>query len=731
MPGMSPIGEEQEAVYVLDAGLRFTYVNEEACRSLGYGREELIGLMPSDIAPCLTPEDATRIWEKILTGGYIFETRHRRRDGSEFPVEIRGLMFEHLGVPIQMALVRDITERKRMEDALIARESESRRQLQFQQSLLSGLRDTGVILIVVEGGKCVYTNDHHWGCHLGYAQGELAGPLCFTDMIHPDDRPRISEMHRNRLAGKPVPSTYEIGALAGDGSRREYEFHVTVVPDSDPPQSLTLALDISGRKRAEMELQRREREFRTLVENTPDVIVRYDCECRRTYVNPAWERVNGIPARDVIGKSPQELSGRVKPVSADFERMLRRVMETGNSESMELNWRDEAGGQVYFELNAIPEFDSKGNAVSVLAVARDISGIKDSQSLMAQFVASFPGFAYSFRMSPDGHGSFPFASPGIEKIYGLKPADVKGDMAPLHALAHPDDAPRIEVALAESARTMAPVHVEYRVCRPGLPERWTEFRSSPVPAADGSIVWHGIMLDISERKQAEQALEESRIQLRGLITQCECAREEERRLIARDVHDELGQILTGLKMQIAVIALLFAADSEPLREHVKEAMTLMENAIGAVRQISTALRPVAMDMGVVAALEWQAGRFKTFTSIPCKLHFSEIGAELDENIAIAIFRIVQESLTNITRHAGASNVEISLQRETDSYVLKVCDDGNGFDMGLKKSNSFGLVGIRERALMLGGELLIISSPERGTEIVVRIPVEKIARRHDD
>ncbi|HXU93022.1 MAG TPA: PAS domain-containing protein, partial [Gallionella sp.] len=131
--------------------------------------------------------------------------------------------------------------------------------------------------------------------------------------------------------------------------------------------------DITERKRTEMELQRREREFRSLSENLPDVVVRYDRECRRIYVNPAWEKANGIAASEVIGKSPQELSVRVKPISADFERMLRGVMETGRPDSMVLNWLDEAGGQVYFELRAIPEFDSSGEAVSVLTVARDIS----------------------------------------------------------------------------------------------------------------------------------------------------------------------------------------------------------------------------------------------------------------------------------------------------------------------------------------------------------------------
>ncbi|HEX5337304.1 MAG TPA: PAS domain S-box protein, partial [Gallionella sp.] len=360
------------------------------------GIRELCGVEPEAVVQDVSafvaighPDDVEMTFRK---------TEESERDLSPYNVEYRIIhpqkgvrWLEVHSLPQRMedggtrwdGFMHDITERKQMEEALAVREREFRQQAQFQQSLLSGLRDAGVILVVVENGHFVYTNDHYVGRQLGYAEGQLPETVNFIELIHPDDRPRIVEMHRDRLAGKPTPNSYEIGALGGDGSRREYEFHVTLVPDTDPPQTQLLALDIAERKRAQLELQRREREFRTLVENTPDVVVRYDRECRRTYVNPAWERVNGMSVRDVLGKSPQELSVRVKPISADFERMLRGVMETGRADTMELNWRDEAGGQVYFELNAIPEFDSLGAAVSVLTVARDITEHRRMESELA------------------------------------------------------------------------------------------------------------------------------------------------------------------------------------------------------------------------------------------------------------------------------------------------------------------------------------------------------------
>ena len=158
----------------------------------------------------------------------------------------------------------------------------------------------------------------------------------------------------------------------------------------------------------------------------------------------------------------------------------------------------------YVNEKCVTYYGEDGKPLRSIGTVHDITEMKNAQRQMAQFIANFPGFAYSFRLSREGHGSFPFASPGIENIYGLMPEDVKEDMAPLHALAHPDDRSRILEVLAESARTMTSLHVEYRICRPGLPERWSEFRSSPVREADGSMVWHGIMVDIDERKAVEE-----------------------------------------------------------------------------------------------------------------------------------------------------------------------------------------------------------------------------------
>lgn len=152
--------------------------------------------------------------------------------------------------------------------------------------------------------------------------------------------------------------------------------------------------------------------------------------------------------------------------------------------------------------------------VGAVVVFQDITerrlaeqALHDSEQRMSRILANIPGFAYTFRVEPDGHSCFPYAGPGISEFYGLLPQEVRDDMMPIHMLAHPDDRPRIEATIAESVREVTPFHMDFRICRLGMPERWVEVRSIPEHEADGSIIWYGIMLDIGDRKRIEEEVQ--------------------------------------------------------------------------------------------------------------------------------------------------------------------------------------------------------------------------------
>ncbi|AMP14694.1 sensor histidine kinase [Collimonas pratensis] len=223
---------------------------------------------------------------------------------------------------------------------------------------------------------------------------------------------------------------------------------------------------------------------------------------------------------------------------------------------------------------------------------------------------------------------------------------------------------------------------------------------------------------------ARQRLKEQ--QARQRAYELEASREEERKRLTREIHDELGQHLSALRMGVSVVGLEFGEKNPSLQGKIERMVTLVDGTIKVVRNVVASLRPSALDMGIVSALEWLAEEFRSNTGIPCSLDVHEENIVLDDLRATTIFRIAQESLTNISRHAQASQVEISLDRKEQHYLLEVRDNGRGFDPGVQKKKSFGLIGIRERALMLGGEAAIFSVPGVGTTIRVSIPVADAA-----
>ena len=232
-----------------------------------------------------------------------------------------------------------------------------------------------------------------------------------------------------------------------------------------------------------------------------------------------------------------------------------------------------------------------------------------------------------------------------------------------------------------------------------------------------------IASDLSEVKRAEQELRDSSQQLRNLAARLLSVLEDERTRIAREIHDELGQSLTAVKMDLAWLSGRLPPGNEQMRTRIFTTMQLANDLIKAVRRISTDLRPGILDLGLAAAVEWQARDFQLRTGIPCQLQLPPQELAVAPNIATALFRIFQETLTNITRHANATSVEVCVETQGEGMVLRIHDNGQGFDdTNPALSKSLGLLGMRERAVMLGGQVNVSSTPGQGTSVTAWIPL---------
>jgi len=229
----------------------------------------------------------------------------------------------------------------------------------------------------------------------------------------------------------------------------------------------------------------------------------------------------------------------------------------------------------------------------------------------------------------------------------------------------------------------------------------------------------------AERRHAQEKLRESHEQLRALSVYLQSVREEERTRIAREVHDELGQALTSCKLDLSWIAGRLPRDQKPLLAKTRELTTHIDSTIQMVRRIATELRPGVLDhLGLAAALEWQANEFQTRTGIKCDVRIHLRERNLSPDLNTTLFRIFQETLTNIIRHAGATRVEVELREAAGRIILEVKDNGRGIsDEEISNTQSMGLLGMRERAALLGGTFEIGPGPrDKGTKVAASIPL---------
>jgi PAS domain S-box-containing protein len=249
----------------------------------------------------------------------------------------------------------------------------------------------------------------------------------------------------------------------------------------------------------------------------------------------------------------------------------------------------------------------------------------------------------------------------------------------------------------------------------------------PLLDQDGRLIGRlGVNRDITDRSKAEEALQISRRQLRALAARLHTVREAETAVLSREIHDELGQALTALNMDLSWLASRLPADAPALAAKAGSMALLVDATIQTVRDITGRLRPRMLDdLGLVAAIEWQARDFQNHTGIPCELvaDMDNAGPKLGPERSTVVFRIVQESLTNVVRHAGATRVDIALHEESDCLALEIRDNGCGIRADeIAGTQSLGLIGMRERALVFGGELTVAGFPGRGTVVTLHIPI---------
>ncbi|MBS1212153.1 MAG: domain S-box protein [Proteobacteria bacterium] len=488
-----------------------------------------------------------------------------------------------------------------------------------------------------------------------------------------------------------------------------------------------LAAIAIGRHRLQQERDAREQQFRALADNAPAVIIRYDRQCRRVYFNKELEKIAGLSAQQALGRAPVEFPGVLAPIASFYQEQIGAVLKTGEPGEVEREWTFPDGRDRCFVLRFVPERDSLGQIASVLMVGHDITerrlaerALQASERQFRSLVENSPDFIARYNRE----GRRLYVNPAMQEVLEW-PSDSVLGRSPLDgsALTSPQ---QFMDAMRKVISTGSPTTIEGGCRFRGGRVGWGHIWFVPEKDEDGLVV--GVLAvgrDTTELVESRKELAASRALLRDLQARSEAAREEERKRISRELHDELGQLLTTLRLNISLLRMRYGGENQDIDQAAAECIGVVDTSIKAVRGIASALRPVALDMGLAAAIKWQLDQFVEHAGVAGELNISPDGIAPTESQSLLIFRILQESLTNIVRHAQARRVRVTLKRQGDAYLLIVSDDGLGFDMSIPpRAGALGILGMRERALAAGGVLTVASVVGIGTELILSVPVEE-------
>jgi PAS domain S-box-containing protein len=373
-----------------------------------------------------------------------------------------------------------------------------------------------------------------------------------------------------------------------------------------------------------------------------------------------------------------------------------------------------------------PIRDQTGQVVRYAGIAEDITDRKRAEEVLRESEERFRQLAENIRevfwMSAPDSGRMLYVSPAYETVWGRSSEAQYQDCRFFLQTIHPEDRPRVAAFLGETKEEE--FELEYRIVRPDGSVRWIWDRGFPIRDASGHVFrYAGIAEDITGRKEAEEKLKAAGEQLRALD------REEERTRIAREMHDELGSALTSLRWDLEELENTAGKSaSEPQQARIREKLQAMlkvtDATIHAVRRLASELRPSILDdLGLVDAIESHAQEFQTRTGLALYFQRPSQEVRLNEEQSTAVFRIFQEAITNIVRHANATRADVAMVEQNGEFVLTIRDDGRGIREQDGVNNlSLGCRGMRERARLLGGKVDISGLEGQGTTVRVQIPI---------
>ncbi len=697
-----------------DANHRVLDWNPAAEVMFGYTREEIVGEDLLDrILPLPLDDRVGDIVRRLHVGDMQAHSVNVNRTKAG-----RLITCEWFNTPLTdgngqfagaVSLARDVTDERRTVEQLA--DSQRRFAAVFENSL-------DAILLMDDAGRYVDANPAASDL-LGYPRDEIVRLHVF-EVTRGMDRADVSERMRQFLAAGTLNG--EDTLVRKDGATREVEFRS--VANILPGLHLAVYRDITNRRRAERTLRENHSLLTAVVEGIPQSVFVKDRDGRYLLLNSPGTRLVGKEVADVVGRDDTALFDA--ETARGFIEGDRRMMETGEPITFEEKVMAAGIPRTYLTTKA-PFRDPDGEIGGVIGISQDVTERRAAeeelrrQNELLQTIFDHIPVMINF---VDTAGRVRLVNREWERVMGWTLVDAQARDMPAEFYPDPDERRRV----MEFIRNSGPGWADFRTrTRDGtvIDTCWAIVRLS-----DNTIV--GIGQDVTDRKRAEaererlhRAVAESRAELEALSRRLIEAQEEERSHLARELHDEIGPVLTTVNLTLEAVR---ARPGPHAAERLDESRRVVDRAIEQIRSLSLDLRPASLDLlGLEPALRAYLVRQAAHAGLTLAFTSTLGAARLPSELETACFRVVQEAATNVLRHARATHLEVELHRTSQGVRVTIRDDGAGFDMAaarerVLRGEGFGLVGMRERVQLFGGRIEVESSMGGGTTIEVHIPI---------
>ena len=699
------IEEASEGIFISDNSGRFITVNPSACKISQYTEDELLQMSIYDFFVADDVKESPLQFEALRKGQTVVSERiMKRKDGDLNHLEITSKLLSDGRL---LSLVRDIAERKKAEEEI---------KLANDRFKLIAEATNDVIWDWDLVNNETWWNNNYYSV-FGFEMNSPIHQDAWSNMIHPDDKKRVWDRLNKVLDSGNRYWDDEYRCINGEGKVvLIYDRGFVLYDENEKPyRMIGSMLDFTERKKAKEAIKASEEKYRTLVEQASDAILIADATGKLITVNKSACKLSQYTEEELMQMTIYDFI-----VEEELQKKALRFEELKQGKSTITEGLMKGKDGIPLDVEVTCKLLADGR---LLSFVRDISErikaqdeIIKEKNLSDSIINSLPGIFYMYNR----YGKFLRWNTNFEKVSLYNAKEIR-NMHPLDFF-DPEEKDLITHKIENVfAKGKDEVQANFLLKNK---EKIPYFFTGKAIDYEGERCLMGVGIDFSQNKKAQEEIKQTTEKLRELTGHLVKIREDERKRIGREIHDELGQQLTAIKMDVSWINKKLPEEPAVIKTKLKNVIGLLDSSNHSIKRILNELRPnILENHGFIESMEWLNRQFTKNTGIPVIFTSPEKEPKLSEPVITGIFRLYQEALNNITKHSQASNVISSLHIEGDLLIFTIEDNGQGFDpSAIQAKKSYGILGMKERTIFLGGIFGLESSAGFGTKITVSLPL---------